>query len=556
MQQMTGAWSRLRQRFVIVAVAAALCVPALAAVDVQVLGSSLPVSPSPVLDAGSLIGPPAEIAKALGCRVTSPGEATLQIVTPAGTEVRVKAGSDLLLVNGTEVKMPRMALIVSGQIVCPLRPVLDAIGAGMQWNAAAQRLHVTVPITAIRVHADDAGARVEITAPLRAQATLSRVNAPERAYVDLPGATVKLQNEFTLVSCGEVQRVRWAQFTDDPPTARIVMDLSSTGTVRWEPHPQGLGGSMVIGRVDGDEPLVERRVPMITGIDARSPDEDTTLVRIELSDLVRPKISVRSQPPTVTLKFPDAAPAATSAPVGVASPFVGAMQLSGTPGVVGAELTLQMKQLIHFELDDSADPPAVTVIFKRGRISDKRIVIDAGHGGRDSGARGNRLLEKEINLDVARQVATKLMQMGAQITLTRDGDYYVDLYDRPGLANRISADLFLSIHCNAMPTRNTGFGTETFYYHDRSMCLGAVVHEQLVKAMGRKDRGLKWANFCVTRESHMPAVLVELLFLNSDVEEGLLAKPEVRTAAANALVEGLRQYVEGTGSTLDTEMGM
>jgi len=153
-------------------------------------------------------------------------------------------------------------------------------------------------------------------------------------------------------------------------------------------------------------------------------------------------------------------------------------------------------------------------------------------------------------------VATKLMQMRAQITLTRDADYYVDLYDRPAPANRISADLFLSIHCNAMPTRNTGFGTETFYYHDRSMCLGAVVHEQLVKAMGRKDRGLKWANFCVTRESEMPAVLVELLFLNSDVEEGLLAKPEVRTAAANALVEGLRQYVEGTGSTLDTEMGM
>jgi N-acetylmuramoyl-L-alanine amidase len=151
------------------------------------------------------------------------------------------------------------------------------------------------------------------------------------------------------------------------------------------------------------------------------------------------------------------------------------------------------------------------------------------------------------------------MAIGAQTMLTRDSDVYVDLYDRPGLANRIDADLFVSIHCNAMPTRNTGHGTETFYYHDRSMALGAVIHGELMKALKRTDRGLKWANFCVTRESHMPAVLVELMFLNDDREEALLARPEVRTAAADAIVEGLRQYVEGTGSApdpADTEMGM
>ncbi|MGC9319259.1 MAG: N-acetylmuramoyl-L-alanine amidase family protein, partial [Armatimonadota bacterium] len=125
------------------------------------------------------------------------------------------------------------------------------------------------------------------------------------------------------------------------------------------------------------------------------------------------------------------------------------------------------------------------------------------------------------------------------------------------LANRISADLFVSIHCNAMPRPNTGRGTETYYYHARSKCLGLIMQAELVRRLSRRDNGLRWANFCVTRESKMPAVLVELMYLNTDEEEALLAKPEVRTAAAEAIVEGLRQYVEGTGSVAErSEMGM
>ncbi len=547
----------VRQRLAAIVAALVLCVPALAAVDVYVLGEPAQISPAPQLDNGVLVGAPAPIVGKLGCRFMSAGQGALLIVTPAGKRITVTAGSDTLSVDGAAVKLPRPALLAGGEVVCPLRPVLDAIGADTHWDAEAEVLSIGTHIDAVRVYADEQGARIEVSTPLRSEGTLARMEDPERAYVDIPGATIALDHECTWVSCGEVQRVRWGQFKLDPPIARVVIDLQSDAPVRWKPHPQGLGGAMIVGKVQGDEPLIERRVPKITRIDTRTPDDHTTLVRVELSDPVEMDLDVQRRPPRVTMRFPDAAPSIPLAPMSVGGPFVGTLQLDGTPNTPGAAVVLQMKQLIHFDIDESDGPPAVTLIFKREKLADQRIIIDPGHGGRDSGARGQRLLEKDVNLDVARQVAAKLVEIGAQTMLTRDGDYYVGLYDRPELANRIDADLFLSVHCNAMPTRNTGNGTETFYYHDRSQCLGAVVHDNLTRALGRTDRGLKWANFCVTRESDMPAVLVELLFLNSDEEEALLEKPEVRAAAVNAIVEGLRQYVEGTASLPEqSELGM
>ncbi|MFW5867871.1 MAG: N-acetylmuramoyl-L-alanine amidase [Armatimonadota bacterium] len=553
MQQM-----RPGQRFAVIVATLALCLPAFAAVDVHILGEPTNISPAPQIEDGMLMGAPAPIAGKLGCRFMREGDEALLIVTPTGRRVTVTVGSETLQVDDARVQMPQKAFLAGDEIVCPLRPVLSAIGADVRWDADAKDLHVGTRIDSVRVFADEDGARVEITTPLRSRATLCRVDAPERAYVDMAGASVRLDHEHTLVSLGDVLRVRWGQFEDDPPVSRIVMDLRGKADVRWEPHPEGLGGAMIVGEVQGDEPLIVRRTPMIERISTNLPDADTTLVRVELSDPAEMDLDVRRNPDRVTLSFPDAAPRMPLAPTEVDGPFVGSMRLHGTTDVPGAKLILEMKQFVHFDIDEAADPPAVTLVFKRGRLSDRRIVIDPGHGGRDSGARGSRLLEKDVNLDVGRQVAAKLMAMGAQTVLTRESDVYVDLYDRPGLANRIGADLFVSIHCNAMPTRNTGHGTETFYYHDRSMALGAVIHTELMKALRRTDRGLKWANFCVTRESHMPAVLVELLFLNHDTDEALLAKPEVRTAAADAIVEGLRQYVEGTGSTplQESEMGM
>lgn len=526
-----------------------------AAVQVRVLGRPAAITPVPQIVGGVLVGAPESIVGRLGCRFLTDEGGALTIISATGRRLVIRPGSDRLAVDGREQVMSAQATVTGGKLICPLRPVLEAVGAVVHWNGAIGLLDVGTRITAIEVYADEQGARVDVRAELPVGGTLTQVADPQRWYVDLPGATVAgLERERTLVNLGAVVRVRWGQFSAEPTVARVVVDLRERVGARWEPAQDGRGGSIIVGTVHGDEPRIERHLPVITRLLTSNPDADSTLVTVELSDPVGFEYDVRARPPEVTLSLPDAAPQMPIAPVAVEGPFVSAVRLEGTPGEPGATLTLSMRQLVHFEVAESTDPAAVSIIFRRGRLADKRIVVDAGHGGHDSGARGTVLREKDVNLDVARQVATRLTALGALTTLTRESDVFVDLYDRPRLANRIGADLFVSIHCNAMPKPETGRGTETYYYHAHSKCLGLVMQTALVQALGRRDNGVRWANFCVTRESQMPAVLVELMYINTAEEQALLARPEVRTAAATGIVEGLRRYVEGTGSAPVLEM--
>lgn len=536
-----------------------LAAPGHGAVQVRILGEPATISPAPQVRDGILLGAPESIVGRLGCRFLTDEGGALTILSASGRRLVLRPGSDRLTVDGREQVLPAQATVAGGRLICPLRPVLEALGALVRWDQTSGWLDIETHVAAIEVYADEQGARVEVRSELPLSGALSHLEDPERWYLDLPGGTVAdLEHERTLVNLGAVVRVRWGQFAEVPAIARVVVDMREPAEATWQPAADGRGGSIIVGTVDGDEPRMERHMPRIERLLTSNPDTDTTLVTVELSDPAPYEYDVRARPPQVTLTLPDATAQAPIAPVTVAGPFVRTARLDSVPEQPGTTLTLSMRQLVHFQVAESADPPAITLVFHRGRLAGKRIVVDPGHGGRDTGARGTLLLEKDVNLDVARQVAARLVSLGALVTLTRESDVFVDLYDRPRLANRLGADMFVSIHCNAMPRPNTGLGTETYYYHSRSKCLAVVLHESLVQALGRRDNGVRWANFCVTRESEMPAVLVELMYINTDEEQALLAQPEVRAAAAAGIVEGLRRYVEGTGSVpvLDTgELG-
>jgi len=187
----------------------------------------------------------------------------------------------------------------------------------------------------------------------------------------------------------------------------------------------------------------------------------------------------------------------------------------------------------------------VRLSFQKASLCDKLIMIDPGHGGKDSGARGQKLLEKDVNLDVAIRIAQRLAAQHCTAILTRDRDIFVGLFDRAKFARQLGVDAFVSIHCNAMPQPDTNWGTETYYCTAQSNMLAVILQQQLLEALGRKDNGVRRARFVVIRENEIPSVLLELMYLNHQQEEQLLTKPEVRAAAAEAVVRGLRQYFEG-----------
>lgn len=175
-----------------------------------------------------------------------------------------------------------------------------------------------------------------------------------------------------------------------------------------------------------------------------------------------------------------------------------------------------------------------------------KIVIDAGHGPETAGKRSpdGLLREYMFNSVTARYVIDLLQQYeGAETLATFEDSRDVPLKERTDKANAWRADLFISIHANAMGGDwGTANGIETFRYlytdpvTDR---VAETIHSYMIVSTGRFDRGLKRADFHVIRETHMPAVLIECGFMDNHDECALLCSDEYRRTCANAIVNAL-----------------
>lgn len=176
-----------------------------------------------------------------------------------------------------------------------------------------------------------------------------------------------------------------------------------------------------------------------------------------------------------------------------------------------------------------------------------KVVIDPGHGGPDPGAVGiNGLRETDVVLDVSLQVAQILQAKGVQVLLTRTSEVDVDLPPRVALANNNRADLFLSIHANALSmSRPDVNGIETFYFQDGpSRRLAEAVQVQMLRVSpGSPDRGARPGRFFVIRRTVMPAALAEMGFVTGQLDSPRLADPAFRRRMAVAIATGLLNYL-------------
>src|SRR5690606_26794872 len=132
---------------------------------------------------------------------------------------------------------------------------------------------------------------------------------------------------------------------------------------------------------------------------------------------------------------------------------------------------------------------------------------------------------------------------GFQVAMTRSDDTFIPLWERAALANALNADLFVSIHNNSA-SDPAARGTETYYLpkQPNNLWLAQAVQQELVRTLGRRDRGVKSNNFWVLRDAEVPAILVEVSFLSNPEERALLADPEYRRKAAEAIARGIIQY--------------
>lgn len=177
----------------------------------------------------------------------------------------------------------------------------------------------------------------------------------------------------------------------------------------------------------------------------------------------------------------------------------------------------------------------------------KIVVLDAGHGGSDSGTCSGELLEKDICLDVVLRLRTILEDAGVQVYLIREDDRYIDHRERILIANEIGATLFLSVHCDWFKDSSLS-GTTTLYYPSRALTAGKlteldyarIIQNELAEALETKDRGIiDRTDLAVLKNAKMPSVLVELGFLSNETDLMLLSREAFRQKTAEALSIGI-----------------
>ncbi|TDI82989.1 MAG: N-acetylmuramoyl-L-alanine amidase [Caldithrix sp.] len=178
-------------------------------------------------------------------------------------------------------------------------------------------------------------------------------------------------------------------------------------------------------------------------------------------------------------------------------------------------------------------------------LKGKVICLDPGHGP-DKGAIGpGRLMERDANLALAQVLKKKLERKGAIVYLTRGARHGVALSARTKMAAYIDADIFLSLHHNALPDGVNPFrsrGSSTYYYHPQSRPLAAAIQEQMLKKLKLSDFGLYYDNLSVCRITQMPSVLIEPAFIMHPEEEMLINSKRFRNQTADAIVKGVEAF--------------
>lgn len=401
------------------------------------------------------------------------------------------------------------------------------------------RLHVSYQLANVAYRKGTEGDQLVIEANGPFAHEVSRLSDPDRIVIDLKGLVMAESVPAEIELGGPAQRARIAQFSVDPDVVRVVIDMKERAgykidfrgdqiIVTFSCEIRGVNWKKMPGRVrisvNAERPLA------FNVFDLKEP---TRLV-IDIPDAFYPE--GRSEYEVD----------------GQDSPLcrIVVAQNSVDPDIVRIVLHLRYYAGYHVVKPDEEGTGLVLDVLTSS-LNGKRLVIDPGHGGSDPGAIGvSGAFEKDLNLQIGKAVERKLLKSGAEVVMTRYDDRDVGLVERPGLANRLGADAFISIHCNSF-TDSSKRGTETFYYsnHPESAYLAQLLYESLV-SIGLYGRGVRSERFVVLREAAVPAALIEVAFVSNPDEERLLKDPVFQEKVAQAVVQGISKFFESRSLNL------
>ncbi|WCN37531.1 N-acetylmuramoyl-L-alanine amidase family protein [Aneurinibacillus uraniidurans] len=410
-----------------------------------------------------------------------------QRVTIAGNDKKIELviNSKKAKVNGSTRTLDVAPVIISDRTFLPFRSVGELLGMNVDWDSKTKSVHLT---NATSEKVDKPTSVVTPPKPVAKVASITGIKQTTQGFMIATDAKVEAKT-----------------FTMSTPN-RIVMDLEKAKlNLQGGSVSNGQQFDTIVKTVRYSQ-FAPEQVRVVVELDGKASYKVTPSgnnLQLAITEISRnPKPSPTPTPPPVVTPPKDEPDQGTVEP---------------TPA-----------------------PVPIVPLATKDKV---KIVLDAGHGGKDSGAVGNGLQEKDLTLGMAQKLADLLRNDSKfELVMTREGDTYPTLQDRANLANKEQADLFMSIHINSGPA--TATGTETYYYAGGSgKDYATIVHKHLLKATGALDRKVRTANFYVIKYTKMPSILVEIGFITNASEAAKMKDEDFQQGVADSLYTGIKEYV-------------
>jgi N-acetylmuramoyl-L-alanine amidase len=467
-----------------------------------------------------------------------------------------------------------------------------------------------VMITGMRHWSNPTSTRIAIDLGGKVEYEAARVPNPERIFFDLHGARLAPSlngHQVEVVDDGYLKRIRAAQF--HPDVTRVVLDVTDVSqySAFLLPNPWRLIIDIHSAKAENAPNTATSKPPASQSSPQPAPrasPDNNTIADVAKLSTEPSKVQATAGPTSgpVSAKVPaseeNSRPAVTEAlPPSPSSPPSSSAKNRKKTKAGGASETAIAG--VEAALPHAADPTSEgqRSLVRALGLKVGRIVIDAGHGGHDSGTLGpGGIQEKDVVLDVALRVGKLLHQrLGAEIVYTRSDDTFIPLETRTAIANKAQADLFLSIHGNSSPEPSAR-GVETYYLNftsdpdaldvaarenavsshsvhqlsdlvrkialkdkiDESREFAADVDAGLYAGLkkgnpGMKDRGVKKAPFVVLIGAQMPSILAEISFLTNPDDAEQLQEGSYRQRIAESLDAGVEHYLRGLSGARPVE---
>ncbi|OBZ18705.1 hypothetical protein A8L34_03860 [Bacillus sp. FJAT-27264] len=487
-------------------------------------------------------------------------------------------GQGKIVLDNKELALPKGIAIenVNGSVMIPIRIVVENLGFEVLWEQTSRKVTIKQDFKSVELvvgskTANADGVHLDLNAAPKQ--TGGTVLVPIRFVSEQFGLKVGWDNRSKIV-----------YLTGGAPTPPVPSPTPSPTPSSAAPIPSATPGNLE-GSIPGTvvpTPSSAASVPGSDGTLASAPQvkgavfsENKLVVAVEGS--VKPSITVMKNPARIIVDLPGAA---------FAPEFAGSLQQgvagNGSPqgklDVTGYPLVSEIRyalfsvnpSIVRFVIQTAVSQPyqlstdevtgLVTIDLNTqgvpwngggtaGNTGKPVIVLDAGHGGSKPGAVSiTGRLEKDFNLAVVRKAGALLEQDGRMtVVYTRTEDVHLELQDRVVLAEVAGASLFLSVHANSLetsfPNWNKINGSETYYSRSESLPFAQIMHKHLLAGTGFKDNGVRYKSLQVTRETRMPAVLLEAGYLTNVDNEAALYTDDLQNNLAGEIAAGIKEYL-------------